>query len=200
MLERAARLFAAKGYDAASMRDLAEEISVRPSSLYHHFSGKDRILFEICYGFQRDFNLKVLPELQADRPPDEAVRTAIRAHILFASHHWPQLLVNTRERRSLPSDQQAAINALRRQYRDALAFVIERGRVAGMFSVPDSKLAAMAILDMVNGLGHWFRPRGRGDLERIAAAYGAAALALLRGWAAGTAESLPAGAETTGLG
>ncbi len=48
MLEHAARLFAEKGYDAASMRDIAEEVAVRPSSLYHHFPSKERILFEIC--------------------------------------------------------------------------------------------------------------------------------------------------------
>jgi AcrR family transcriptional regulator len=182
LLERAARLFAEKGYDAASMRDIAGQVAVRPSSLYHHFPGKDSILFEICYGFLRDFNLEVVPELRADRPPEEAIRAAIRAHILFSNRRWAQVLVSIRERRSLPEHQQAAINTLRRQYRDALASTIERGRERGVFSVPDAKIAAMAVLDMVNGLAHWFRPRHRQDLERTAARYGDAAVALLRGW------------------
>src|SRR5215469_8024406 len=126
MLERAARLFAEKGYDAASMRDLAEEVAVRPSSLYHHFAGKDRILFEICYGFQSDFNLEVLPELLSDRPPAQAIRAAVHAHILFANRRWAQVLVSMRERRSLPAELQAPIRALRRQYRDAIASTIAR--------------------------------------------------------------------------
>ena len=182
VLERAARLFAEKGYDAASMRELAEEVAVRPSSLYHHFPGKDRILFEICFGFQRDFLQVVLPELLAERAPPEAIRAAIRGHILFSNRRWAQVVVGMRERRSLPADQQAAINALRRQYRDALAATIERGCRQGVFSVPDPKLAAMAVLDMVNGIAHWFRPRDRRDLERLAAGYGDAAVALVRGW------------------
>ena len=182
MLERAARLFAEKGYDAASMRDLAEEVAVRPSSLYHHFTGKDRILFEICYGFQQDFNLEVVPELGAQRPPEAAIRAAIRSHVLFSNRNWPQVLVNMRERRSLPAEQQNAINALRRQYRDALAAAIQRGCDRGVFSVPDVTIAAMAVLDMVNGLAHWFRPRDRRDLERTAVRYGDAAVALVRGW------------------
>ncbi|HEY4025399.1 MAG TPA: TetR/AcrR family transcriptional regulator, partial [Candidatus Dormibacteraeota bacterium] len=126
MLAHAARLFAEKGYEASSMRDLAEEVAVRPSSLYHHFPGKDRILFEICYGFQQDFNLEVVPELRAERPPEDAIRAAVRSHILFSNRRWPQVLVNMRERRSLPADQQVAINALRRQYRDAIASTVER--------------------------------------------------------------------------
>jgi AcrR family transcriptional regulator len=182
MLERAARLFAEKGYDASSIRDLAGEIAVRPSSLYHHFPGKDSILFEICYGFLRDFNLEVVPELRTERPPDEAIRAAIRAHILFSNRRWAQVLVSIRERRSLPADQQAAIKTLRRQYRDALASTIQRGVEQGVFSVPDAKLAAMAVLDMVNGIAEWFRPRDRRDLERMADRYGDAAVALVAGW------------------
>ncbi|HZV53165.1 MAG TPA: TetR/AcrR family transcriptional regulator [Candidatus Dormibacteraeota bacterium] len=187
MLEHAARLFAEKGYDAASMRDIAEEVAVRPSSLYHHFPSKERILFEICYGFQRDFNLEVLPELRADRSPEAAIRAAIRSEILFSNRRWSQVRVASRERRSLPRELQAPINALRRQYRDAMAATIERGCREGVFSVPDPKLAAMAVLDMISGLGHWFKPRDRSDLERMAARYGDAAVAMLRGWGAATA-------------
>jgi len=182
MLEQAARLFAVKGYDAASMRDIAEEVAVRPSSLYHHFPGKDSILFEICYGFLQDFNLEVVPELRTERPPEQAIRAAIHAHIMFSSRRWAQVLVSMRERRSLPAQQQVAINALRRQYRDALAATIQRGCDEGVFSVPDAKLAAMAILDMVNGLARWFRTKDRRDLERTADRYGDAAVAMVRGW------------------
>ncbi|MFZ0216711.1 MAG: TetR/AcrR family transcriptional regulator, partial [Candidatus Dormiibacterota bacterium] len=127
VLNRAARLFTSKGYDAASMRDLAAEVEIRPSSLYHHFPSKQHILFAICSGFQRDFNLEVVPELRAEQPPDVAIRAAIRKHIEFSNRRWPDVLVNMRERRSLPPEQQASINVLRRQYRDALTAVIERG-------------------------------------------------------------------------
>jgi AcrR family transcriptional regulator len=182
VLERAARLFAEKGYDAASMRDIAEEPAIRPSSLYHHFTGKDRILFEICYGFQSDFNLEVLPELVADRPPAEAIRSAVRAHILFANRRWAEVVVGLRERRSLPSELRAPIQAPRRQYRDAIAATIALGCQEGIFDVPDAKLAAMAVLDLVNGLAHWFRPKSRRDLEGMAMRYGDAAVALISGW------------------
>jgi AcrR family transcriptional regulator len=182
VLKHAARLFAEKGYAGSSMRDIAEEVAVRPSSLYHHFPGKDRILFEICFGFQRDFSIEVIPLLSAERPPDEAIRAAIRGHILFASRRWAEVLVGMRERRSLPADQLASINALRRQYRDAIEATIARGCEQGIFSVPDPKLAAMAVLDMVNGLAHWFRPRDRRDLETMATRYGDAAVALVRCW------------------
>jgi AcrR family transcriptional regulator len=180
VLHRAARLFTSKGYEAASMRDLAAAVDIRPSSLYHHFRSKQHILFEICSGFQRDFNLEVVPELRAERPADAAIRAAIKKHIEFSHRRWPDVLVNLRERRSLPAEQQATLNVLRRQYRDAMAAAIQRGITDGVFAVPDSKLAAMMILDMVNGIAYWFKPRDRRDLERMAERYGDAAGAMLR--------------------
>jgi AcrR family transcriptional regulator len=178
----AARLFREKGYGTASMRDIAAEVDIRPSSLYHHFPSKQHILFAICDRYQRDFNLEVLAQLGSEPRPDRAIRAAIRHHIVFANRRWPEVLVTWRERRSLSREQQATINGLRRQYRDAMAEVIERGCREGVFGVPDPKLAAMATLDMVNGLAQWFKPRDERDLQLMATRYGDAAIGLLRGW------------------
>lgn len=182
VLSRAAKLFTEKGYEAASMRELAAEVDMRPSSLYHHFPSKQHILYAICYNFQRDFNLEVMPELRTGQAADAAIRAAIHKHIMFANRRWTDVVVTIRERRSLPREQQAAINALRRHYRDAIIAAIERGRDEGLFAVPDAKLASMIILDMVNGVANWFKPRDRRDLQRMADRYGNAAVALLRGW------------------
>ena len=144
VLESATRLFTEKGYDAASVRDLAAELEIRPSSLYHHFSGKQQILFAICYGLQRDFNQAVLPVLLAEKSPDEAISAAVRRHLIFNQQRKGEVIVNIRERRSLPAPQLAQVNALRRQYRDTLASVIGAGQTKGLFHVPDTTLAAMA--------------------------------------------------------
>jgi len=182
VLESATRLFTEKGYEAASVRDLAAELEIRPSSLYHHFPGKQHILFAICMRMQTDFNAEVMPELIADRPPDEAIAAAVHRHVLFGHRRKGEVVVNIRERRSLPPEQLAQVNGLRREYRDTMARVIEAGCERGVFCVGDAKLAAMAIVDMINGLPHWFKPHDEQDLERVADLYARAALALLRGW------------------
>ena len=182
VLESATRLFTEKGYEAASVRDLAAELEIRPSSLYHHFPGKQHILFAICLGMQKDFNAEVMPELNADRPPDQAIASAVRRHVVFGHRRKGEVLVNIRERRSLPPEQLAQVNGLRREYRDTMARVIEDGCERGLFWVGDPKLAAMAIVDMINGLPQWFKPRDEEDVERMANLYARAALALLRGW------------------
>ena len=182
VLETATRLFTERGYDAASIRDLAAALAMRPSSLYHHFPGKQHILFAICFGLQSDFNAAVVPLFHQGKGPVETIQDVLGEHIRFSLARRGEVLVNTRERRSLPPELRAQVNRLRRAYRDALVAVIEQGRRQGLFAVEDPKLAAMAVFDMVNGMFQWFQARDQADVERIATTYVDAAVALLRGW------------------
>jgi AcrR family transcriptional regulator len=47
ILHTAAQLFRERGYDAASMNDLAAALNLSKGALYHHFQSKDEILFHI---------------------------------------------------------------------------------------------------------------------------------------------------------
>lgn len=43
ILEASIILFSSKGYAAVSMRDIAKAVGIQPSSIYHHFSGKQEL-------------------------------------------------------------------------------------------------------------------------------------------------------------
>ncbi|PLW83302.1 TetR/AcrR family transcriptional regulator [Kineobactrum sediminis] len=47
VLEAAARLFAAKGYAATSIRDIAYQVGILSGSLYYHFASKEELLLEV---------------------------------------------------------------------------------------------------------------------------------------------------------
>src|SRR3972149_2108028 len=47
VLDAAARLFAAKGYSATSMRDIAQACGMLPGSLYYHFPAKEDLLVAV---------------------------------------------------------------------------------------------------------------------------------------------------------
>ncbi len=43
IMDEALALFAVKGYEAVSMRDIAAAVGIRASSIYYHFSGKQEL-------------------------------------------------------------------------------------------------------------------------------------------------------------
>lgn len=54
ILEKTAPLFAASGYAATSMRDLAKACGITPAALYHHFTDKDQLYLDVLeYTFRR---------------------------------------------------------------------------------------------------------------------------------------------------
>jgi len=47
ILDKAAPLFAAKGYNGVSMRDLSKAVGLSAAALYHHFPDKHALYFEV---------------------------------------------------------------------------------------------------------------------------------------------------------
>jgi AcrR family transcriptional regulator len=50
-LSTALELFSRDGYDAVSMREIAEELGVTKAALYHHFTSKEEIARELIGGY-----------------------------------------------------------------------------------------------------------------------------------------------------
>lgn len=65
MLHGAARIFARDGYDRASMNQLATELGVSKALLYHYYTSKEALLFDII-----ETHLQELVEAveEADQP------------------------------------------------------------------------------------------------------------------------------------
>jgi AcrR family transcriptional regulator len=86
ILDAARELFAREGYDAVTMRAIAEQIEYSPTAIYLHFADKDALIHELCVA---DF-LKLAQAFQpialvAD--PVERIKRIGAAYIEFALAH-----------------------------------------------------------------------------------------------------------------
>ena len=88
ILRASAELFAANGFDAVSLTQIAEASGMRESSLYNHFSGKNAILESLFEIFRSSAPLfRPSPE-ELDRLLPHMTPEEIMKHILlyFGSH------------------------------------------------------------------------------------------------------------------
>ena len=69
ILTAAAKLFRDRGYQATSMRDLAEAVELKASSLYNHIGSKEEILKEICMANADKFSDGMQKILNTDDKP-----------------------------------------------------------------------------------------------------------------------------------
>ena len=84
-----ARLFAEKGYDAASMREVAEAAKVAKPTVYYYFSSKEG-LFEALLKAGVDSlcgELRAINARPADAGAERCIEDAVRACFRFAEEH-----------------------------------------------------------------------------------------------------------------
>lgn len=65
IIAAAARLYADRGYEGVSMRNVAAEVGVGPANLYHHFKDKDALIRETLirvFGARAEAMLAELPQ------------------------------------------------------------------------------------------------------------------------------------------
>jgi len=87
ILDAAERIFAAEGYEAATIRRIADAVGVSSTALYLHFPDKACILAEICrrtleHLLTRNRQLAALP-----LPPLDRVRMMVEAHMRWGLEH-----------------------------------------------------------------------------------------------------------------
>ena len=167
----AARVFYEKGYDGASMQDIAQAVGLTKAGLYHHVGSKDRLLFEIMNYGMDILDETVLRKVEPIEDPREKLRQTIIGHInLIVRARDLEITVILHENRSLTGTLRKKINARKKAYIQFLEDLIGQvQRQAGGANLASPRVAAFILLGIINWLYQWYRPEGPIKQEEIAA-------------------------------
>jgi AcrR family transcriptional regulator len=176
VIDTACELFAERGYRGTAMKDIAETLGVRASSLYNHVMSKQDILFAIM-DKAMDRALRAQDEALAGvEDVSGQLRAATESLVLDFLRNPAEVTVCNTEVRSLEAANRDAIVAKRDRYAGRVRTIITSGCQAGRFQTGHPQLAAFAVLEMGNGAKSWFRPTGRYTDTYVAREYGEFAL------------------------
>jgi AcrR family transcriptional regulator len=158
-------VFAERGYDAASMDDVARAAGITKASIYHHVAGKEALLSR---GLSRalDALFAVLEEADASQgTPGERLRFIVRrvAEITFALQ--PELSVLFRIRGNSLVEREA-IERRRTFDRIVGALVVAAQESGDLRADLDAAIVARLVFGMSNSVVEWYRAEGAfGDRE-----------------------------------
>lgn len=164
ILRAAARLYARKGFNGASVADLAAACRSSKSLIYHYFPSKDDILHQVMAA-----HLDALVEAATEATRQGAPEAKLRA----LTHGFMRLYVGARDEHKVllneldnlaPGPRAEVIGKQRRIIAIVEGLIAELRPDAGPLALP----LAMLFFGMINWTHTWFRAEGRVSAESLA--------------------------------
>ena len=172
ILSEAAELFMTKGYDATSMRDIAQKCGISKSLLYHHFADKYQIFTRATTTSSAGLNETVAEAVARAKCPREKLRVFMLETAAYFEKNRLSWISASQEFWSSNEAQMSMQVKLRRDaFEKMLRTILEEGRDEGVFEITDIRLAGRLILSSLNWMHRWYKPSGSRTAEQIAEAY-----------------------------
>jgi AcrR family transcriptional regulator len=173
LLDAAIELFGTAGFDATSVRSIADRAQVSKGGFYHHFESKQALLHEVHDRFI-DYHLERMRELLAEPGlgADERLRRLIRDILVVGAARWRNdIEIFYQERRQLEGERYAAVLRKRHEFEGFVIEVVQRGVAEGVLvDRGDPKVVAFGIIGMAMWSYHWFDP-ARGGAHAVGELY-----------------------------
>ena len=168
ILDRAAELFASRGFNGASIADLAVSCATSKSLIYHYFPSKEDVLFEVMAS-HIDQLLNDTEEVIATEGTDaEHFSRLIHAFL----HHYAgaaerqKVLLN--ELANLPEASRTIIVSKQRRIIDVMQHLVVALYPEFASDPKRARVQTMLIFGMLNWTHTWYDPHGSVDVDTLA--------------------------------
>jgi AcrR family transcriptional regulator len=168
IVERAAELFAERGFLGASIADLADALKTSKSLVYHYYDAKEDILFDVMHSHVRA--LLDAAESIAATPlaPAEKLRALTHAFMELYVDAAARQRVLLNELSRLPEAQRKTVVDIQRRLIEIVEKIIAELRPEISSRAALKRPSAMLYFGMINWMHTWLDPQGRAKPQRIA--------------------------------
>jgi AcrR family transcriptional regulator len=150
-------LFARRGYDGTSMRDIARAAGIKASSIYEHFNGKDDLLHRALVEVLGQFHDFLIDVVDSDQQAEAQLEALVRRHVGWQLRFFEiagawDVLVDTQRVTGVLSEE-ASDDIRRRQalYHDVVAGLVLALRPGEM----RARVKAEALLTLCDRVKSW---------------------------------------------
>jgi AcrR family transcriptional regulator len=169
LLKKAAEIFASKGYEGTSIRDISRQTNIGLSNIYYYVSCKEELLYLIQYDTFDSLLQTVKEKISGVDDPEERLRTIVRNHVAHFATNMDELKVCARELGTLSGDYYEGVRRIRRDYFEIVLDAVKE-LASDYRSSLDPWLAAANIFGMLNWFYQWYEFKaGRISPDELAA-------------------------------
>ncbi|HTZ91705.1 MAG TPA: TetR/AcrR family transcriptional regulator [Streptosporangiaceae bacterium] len=179
-IEQAAlELFAAKGFEATGIRDIADRAGLSTAALYHYMGSKDELLVAFMVESMTELIRAARAAIDGCDDPAGQLAALVRTHVGFHTLDAQRSLVADDELRAVSDVAFTKVMQLRDGYELLWAETLDSGARSGEFSFVDARITRLALLEMCNGVARWYSDRGPKHPSEIADCFADLALSMV---------------------
>jgi AcrR family transcriptional regulator len=161
IIEAAAIVFKEKGYDRATLQDIATRVGITKATLYHHYKNKHELLYTIIHSLME----KGITELS--KIVEMPISATQKIHLAFREHFNYGVLLHENTD-SLPRELEQKAKKAFKIYLSLWEKLIKEGIETGSFDNKlDPKITVQAAIGMSNWVYKWASPEGRLKFSQI---------------------------------
>jgi AcrR family transcriptional regulator len=168
LIKTAAKLFAKKGFERTTVRDIAKAVGMQSGSLFHHFKNKEEILYSVMKEVIFLHTSRMQEIEKTTKEPQEKILALIKVEleaVLGETHDAMSILVS--EWRSLSVENQEKILKLRNIYEQIWLTALEEGKSAGLV-ISDPFIVRRFLTGALGWTFNWFQLEGTMSLDELA--------------------------------
>jgi AcrR family transcriptional regulator len=161
-------LFFSKGFGAASMRDIADQIGFTQAAIYYHFRSKDEILFAVIDDFSDRLYRLLDRAMHETGDPLEDLKRTICAHVMVSRTHYREIKLVLEDKKLLSQPFADRIREHELRIYNLYKTRIKELAAAGLCAPIEPSVATFTALAAITFVYQWYRPDGAMKLEAVA--------------------------------
>jgi len=168
LINVATQVFYEKGYDGASLQDIADRLGMLKGSLYYYIQSKEDLLFDVISAVHKEGLAVIRARSEVAGDPLERLESVIVGHVEHTCRNLVPTAVFLHELSSLPEERRREVLGSEHAYQGVFRDLIEKAQAEGLVRADlDPRLAALSVLGSTNWVYRWFRPGGAFSPEQI---------------------------------
>lgn len=169
VLSASSSLFARKGFERATIRDVSQATGMSLAGLYYYFKSKEELLFLIQHRAFDSLCAELREIIDNETDPEVCLQRMITMHFEYFIRNMNDLKICSREIESLKGDFYEKVADKRKEYFDLTQSIFDQiiDRTGG--SPADGRLAALYLFGTLNWIYQWYRPGRDPGAEEMAA-------------------------------
>jgi len=166
--ESISKLFARNGYDATSIRDIASELAINKSTLYHYIGSKEEALFKTIYSGM-EYAVETLSKIAAkDLPPEERLLEILSFYTTRFCGDPERILLLANNFKYLNEKHQLIVTEKQKEVLKFFKTTLNELAKEGKMKDLNPTVAIFAFIGMAHHTANWFKMYGPIKLEELA--------------------------------